>query len=61
MQPNNPACYECPKVKSGIHTWTRRDDMTAWCIKCDTELTVEQTADVWHDHDALQHKICNIS
>lgn len=50
MNKDNPACYECPKTKSGVHHWIRRDDGTAWCLKCDEELTKPQADDVWRDH-----------
>ncbi len=54
MNKDNPACYECPKTKSRLHHWTRRDDKTAYCIKCDTELTEEQADDVWMDMEAAR-------
>lgn len=56
MRHDNPACYECPKVGSGIHTWIRRDDQTAYCIKCDTELTKEQTDDCFYDMEQYHRK-----
>lgn len=49
MDKSNPACYECPKTKSGIHHWQLRDDRTSYCIKCNNELTKAQTYDVWKD------------
>lgn len=49
MQSNNPACYECPNHKSKIHHWIKRDDGTAYCLKCNLELTKSQTDDVWKE------------
>lgn len=49
MKKDNPACYECPKTNSGIHTWIKRDDETAYCLKCDKPLTKEQAKDVWRE------------
>lgn len=51
MRPNNPACYECPDHKSGVHHWIRRDDKTAYCLKCNLELTKEQADEVYHNYD----------
>ena len=49
MQKDNPACYECPDHKSGVHHWQKRDDGTSYCLKCNLELTKEKTAEVWAD------------
>lgn len=46
MQKDNPACYECSKTKSRIHHWIIRDNQTAYCLKCNLELTKEQSDDV---------------
>lgn len=51
MRKDNPACYECPKTRSKLHHWVRRDDGTSYCIKCDQQLDKADTADVWFDHD----------
>lgn len=45
MRKDNPACYECPKTGSGIHTWIRRDDGTSYCLRCDLELDRADTDD----------------
>jgi len=47
MEKDNPACYECPNTRSGIHTWICRDDGTAYCLKCNKELTKPQADDIW--------------
>lgn len=49
MNKNNPACYECPKGKAGVHTWKRNEDGTAACMKCGKLLTKEQADDVWRE------------
>jgi hypothetical protein len=49
MNKDNPACYECPEHKSKMHHWLRRDDKTAYCLKCNLELTVEQAEDCFCD------------
>jgi hypothetical protein len=49
---DNPACYECPKAKSGIHFWQihRSPDgkiiLGANCTKCDLFLNKSQTEDM---------------
>jgi hypothetical protein len=47
MHLNNPAVWECPKGYQNLHTWKRRRNMTAYCTKCGSELTAEQTAEVF--------------
>lgn len=49
MRHDNPACYECPSTKSTLHHWIKRDDGTAYCLKCNTPLTKEQTDDCFFD------------
>jgi hypothetical protein len=52
MKKDNPACYECPKSKDKLHTWILRlISKTSYCKKCGLELTKEQTADIWEDHN----------
>ena len=51
MEKSNPACYECPNTRSGIHTWICRDDGTAYCLKCNKELTKPQ-ADHYYEPGA---------
>lgn len=46
MRKNNPAVFECAAVASGIHTWIIRDDGTSYCLKCDTNLSKEDTDDM---------------
>lgn len=51
MQPSNPACYECREHGSGIHHWVKRDDKTAYCLKCNLELNKEQhTEEVFREY-----------
>lgn len=52
MDKNNPAVYECPKGKSGLHTWERNPDMSATCKSCKLYLTVLQAADCYEDRAA---------
>ena len=54
MQKDNPACYECPKGKGGLHTWERCPDGTgrnpltrARCVKCNLELVAGFAFDVF--------------
>lgn len=50
MKPDNPACYECPADKRGIHTWRKYEDTgRAMCRKCLLVLTPAQTADVFRE------------
>lgn len=50
MQRNNPACYEFPKGKNKLHTWTMRlFSKTSYCSKCGLKLNEEQTLDVWRE------------
>lgn len=49
MRKDNPAVYECPKGKAGLHTWKRLPDRTAICVRCKTTLTQEQADDCWED------------
>ena len=51
MRPNNPACYECPKGRSGVHIW-KLVDAGAICTLCKTKLDAEQARDCFFDHDA---------
>lgn len=53
MDKDNPACYECPKGKNGLHTWSPiyannvRDG--ALCVHCGLILNKEQADEVWRD------------
>jgi len=48
VRPSNPACYECPKGKDGLHTWRRNPDgRFAMCVKCGLELNETDTAEVF--------------
>jgi hypothetical protein len=47
MHLDNPAVWECPKGYQKLHTWKRRKDGTAYCRKCDVQLTVAQTREVF--------------
>lgn len=55
MQKNNPACYECPKGKNGLHTWSKILDhkkigmIGAVCKHCKLVLIKEQAEDVWRE------------
>lgn len=55
MNKNNPACYECPKGKNALHTWSpiidsRTNGMDgAICLHCSVTLTKEQAEEVWRD------------
>lgn len=50
MRPSNPACYECPKGKNGLHHWRKSvDGKMAMCIRCGLELNEADTADCYHD------------
>lgn len=55
MKLDNPACYECPKGKNKLHTWSpiiqdgERDG--AICLNCSLILTESQAAKVWGDND----------
>lgn len=59
MQKNNPACYECPKGKNKLHTWSpimRQEEgwkidtiVGAKCLHCKKILTKEQAEDVWRE------------
>jgi len=49
VRKNNPACYECPKDRGGIHTWKRLNDGKAICVKCKLELNQQDTAEVFED------------
>lgn len=50
MRKDNPACYECPQGRNGIHTW-RRNPQTrrATCDDCGLELNNEDSADCFND------------
>lgn len=50
MRKDNPAVYECPKGKNGLHYW-RRNGQTrrATCQNCKLELNQEDTAEVFND------------
>lgn len=52
MRKDNPACYECPTGRDGLHWW-RRDKITmqATCAHCKLTLTKQDTAEVYHDYD----------
>lgn len=50
MQLDNPAIYECPNHKSKIHLWKRRTNGTAYCLKCNLELTKVYAYEVWEDN-----------
>lgn len=47
MQLDNPAIYECPKGKSGLHTWVLAEDRTATCRCCNLWINREHTYDVF--------------
>ena len=55
MQKDNPACYECPKGKNGLHTWSKILDhekiemSSAFCMDCRKILTKVQAEDVWRE------------
>lgn len=46
MRKDNPACYECPKHKYGMHDWSIRQDGTSICLQCKKELSVEDAKDM---------------
>lgn len=54
MSPDNPACYECSEHKSKIHHWIKRDDGSAYCLKCNIEINKIHTDEVWTDHEKSQ-------
>lgn len=47
MRKDNPAVYECPKTKSTLHHWVRRDNGTAYCIRCNLELNKQDADEVF--------------
>lgn len=49
MRPTNPAVYECPRGKNGLHTWRRREDGTAVCRDCATVLNKADANDCFLD------------
>lgn len=52
MRRDNPACYECPRGRSGLHTWQRKGgDKTAHCVECGLKLNERDTAEVFEDED----------
>lgn len=51
MRKDNPAVYECPKGKAGLHTWRRRPDGTAVCVQCQKELNREDAEDCFTDRE----------
>ena len=46
MSPDNPACYECTKDKSTLHTWKMINLTQAQCTRCKLLLTPAQTREV---------------
>lgn len=46
MRKDNPACYECRKGKSRLHTWSRWLG-GAKCIHCGLELNATDAAEVF--------------
>jgi hypothetical protein len=51
MRPSNPACYECPKGKSRLHTWKRLPDLTAVCVECKQVLNKNDAAECFYDRE----------
>lgn len=62
MRMENPACYECPKGKDGLHTWKKvpvgervggkvvlGDEWRACCTKCHLVLDREFSDDVYRE------------
>lgn len=53
MDKNNPANYECPKSKNGVHTWspiyTNQIRTAAICVLCGLILNKVQADDVWRE------------
>lgn len=47
MDKNNPAVFECKNHGSGIHHWIKRDDGTSYCLKCNLELNIKHTKQVF--------------
>lgn len=49
MQPSNPACYECPKGKNGLHTWyLMNNGIIARCSECKLTLNEQHTLEVYN-------------
>jgi len=52
MRKDNPAVYECPKGRAGIHTWKRNPQTRrATCQECELELNQEDAAEVFCNHE----------
>jgi len=49
MRKDNPACYECPKGKQGLHTWRENLDKTATCKHCKLTINKRDAADCFGD------------
>lgn len=54
MRHDNPACYECPKGKNKLHTWSsiienEINRVGAICLHCNIILTKSQADDVWKE------------
>ncbi len=58
MKSTNPACYECKRDQSGIHTWKRipYSGGRAACRKCGLELNPEDADEVFDDHELAGHR-----
>lgn len=55
MTPTNPACYECPKGSSNLHTWSPiiENDIRrvgALCLNCKLVLTATQADEVFENN-----------
>lgn len=47
MQPGCPAVFGCPKGgENGIHHWTADDKGIYTCLRCDMELSAEDSYDM---------------
>lgn len=52
MRKDNPACFECPRGRDGLHWWKRDETtMQATCQCCRLTLTKQDTAEVYGPFD----------
>lgn len=51
MRKENPACYECPKGKNGLHYWIKEvtPPMGAICLNCSLQINKADAEDVGFD------------
>lgn len=47
MRKDNPAVFECPQSRDGLHTWKREKDRKATCVACKLVLNQRDADEVF--------------